>query len=86
MAMKTQDPIYWFGESKLHVVGSKIHTLYTPKHQKSHPRPKNLHEKAYAKIYKSHDGGGVERLSSCSISNFIKVSFHMVYWKLNTIK
>ena len=59
------------GRSKIHIVKSKFHRNFQPKHQKGRRVPINLQERVNNEIKKLLEEGHIEKLNNCSDQYFI---------------
>ena len=59
------------GRSKIHIVKSKFHRNFQPKHQKGRTVPINLQERVNNEIKKLLEEGDIEKLNNCSDQYFI---------------
>ena len=59
------------GGSKIHIVKSKFHKNFQPKHQKGRRVPINSQDRVNNKIKKFLEEGHIEKLNNCSDQNFI---------------
>ena len=59
------------GRSKIHIVKSKFHKNFYPKHQRCRKVPINLQDRVYSEIKKLLEEGHIEKLNNCSDQNFI---------------
>ena len=59
------------GRSKSHIVNSKFHKIFQPKHQKSRRVPINLQDRVNSEIKKLLAEGHIEKLNNCSDQYFI---------------
>ena len=59
------------GRSKIHIVKSKFHRNFQPKHQKGRRVPINLQERVNNEIQKLLEEGRIEKLNNCSDQYFI---------------
>ena len=59
------------GRSKIHIVKSKFHKNFQPKHQKGRRVPINLQERVNSENKKLLEEGHIEKLNNCSDQYFI---------------
>ena len=59
------------GRSKVHIVESKLHKIFQPKHQKGIRVPINLQERVISEIKKLLEEEHIEKLNNCSDQYFI---------------
>ena len=63
------------GRSKAHIVNTKFHKQFQPKHQKGRRVPINLQDRVNTRIKKLIQEGHIEKLNNCSDQNFISPIF-----------
>ena len=63
-----------FGWSKIHIVKSKFHKNFQPKHQMGRRLPINLHERVNSEITKLLEEELIEKLNNCSDQFFFTYS------------
>ena len=59
------------GRSKIHIVKSKFHKNFQPRHQKGRRVPLNLQERVNSEITKFLEEGHIEKLNNCSDQYFV---------------
>ena len=59
------------GRSKVHIVKSKFHSNFQPKHQKGRRAPNNLKERVNSEIKNFLEEEHIEKLNNCSDQQFI---------------
>ena len=59
------------GRSKIHIVKSKFHKNFQPKHQKGRRVPINLQDRVKSEVKKLLEEGHIEKLKNCSDQYFI---------------
>ena len=71
IANQFPQPISSIGRSKIHIVKSKFHKNFQPKHQKGRRVPINLQDRVNKEIKKLLEEGHIEKLNNCSDQYFI---------------